>query len=365
MRNVRIILHSAHFKSNVDFIKTYYPHTPHLCMAIKSNAYGHGITEIVHLALENNISSFCVANTEEAVQLRECGIIGNIYLFSIPDQKDISTLVEHSIVLMISDKNYLHQIYSHAEQQQKIHPVHIQVDTGMGRLGCQPQKVLSLHSYIQKNPYLRYSGIATHLSSADMDPEFTQTQLQAFHHILSLLKQNQANLQCVHAANSAAFFRFPQSVFDMVRIGIAIYGYPPYSDDIFSILKPVMELQSYIVYIKRVPAHTPISYQHTYQTTQISNIATIAIGYGHGLSRSLSNRGTVLIQGKQYPIIGNICMDHLMVNLGRDFFKPFTPVSIFGPDKQGISAQDIAKKIGTIPYEVLCAPSPLIARKII
>jgi alanine racemase len=235
--------------------------------------------------------------------------------------------------------------------------VHLKIDTGMERIGVSHKYAVEFVKRVAMMKNIDIIGIYSHFSSSDEDEQsFSLLQLERFHEIVFQLKKLGIEIPVRHIANSASVIKNPDSHFDLVRPGLILYGISPIPDSAEPI--PVIQaltLSSKVVFIKRVPAHTGISYNRKYYTDKDSNIVTVPIGYGDGYSRLLTNKGDVLIHGKRYPVIGAVCMDQIMVNMGDDTAAFGDEVVLIGSmgDEQ-ITAWEIAKKMGTIPYEITC-----------
>jgi alanine racemase len=235
--------------------------------------------------------------------------------------------------------------------------VHLKIDTGMERIGVTHTYAAEFVKRVAQLKNIEIVGIYSHFATADEgDKSFTLTQLERFESILHDIKKSGINVPLTHIANSGAIADIAQSTFDMVRPGIAIYGiYPSGHVSTEMNLKPVLSLRSKVVFIKRVPKNTGISYGLKYYTDKDSNIVTVPIGYGDGYSRLLTHKGKVLIRGKRYPVVGAVCMDQLMVNVGDDRVEIGDEVVLIGRmESEEISATELADKIGTIPYEITC-----------
>ena len=335
---------------------------------VKDNAYGHGALEVARIAESENVSMFGVATVEEAVYLRQEGIKKPILIFCciLPEQAD--NVMYYDITQTVCDLNIPHALSESAKKLDKTAKIHVKVDTGMGRIGVACDKAIDLIKQIIQLPNIIVDGIYTHFSVADEEESYTNIQIERFNSILSELKELNINIPIRHSANSAAILNFPSSYYDMVRPGIAIYGLPPCDKPCYPIdLKPALSLKTRIVYIKKMPVGSSISYGRTYITDKPSLIATIAVGYGHGYNRKLSNKGEVLIGGKRAKIIGTICMDQCLCDVTH------VPEASIGDDvvligKQGdqeITADELADKIGTISYEILCGINANVKRKYI
>jgi alanine racemase len=273
--------------------------------------------------------------------------------------------VNYDITQTVCDLNICHSLSESAKKLDKKAKIHVKVDTGMGRIGIACDKAVDLIKQIIQLPNIIIDGIYTHFSVADEDKCYTEIQIERFNSILSELKELNINISVRHSANSAAILNFPSSYYDMVRPGIAIYGLPPCDKPCYPIdLKPALSLKTRLVYLKSLPIGSSISYGRTYITDKPSLVATIAVGYGHGYNRKLSNRGEVLIRGKRAKIIGTICMDQCLCDVTH------IPEASIGDEvvligKQGdqkITADELANKVGTISYEILCGISANVKR---
>jgi alanine racemase len=360
MRATKAIIHLDNLRYNIGIIRSLLKPETKICAAVKADAYGHGAVEVSKAAIEEGVSFLGVATSGEAEELRNAGITCPILLLTLPIPEEIPLLVEFSVSPLISDAAAIESIERECRRQKKRAAVHLDIDTGMGRVGCTPDAALAIARRIVDSPSITLEGVCTHFAAPEeLNGGFTEQQGMLFFETVKRLRRNGIDTGIVHAANSGAILTHPQWNFDMVRPGILLYGYYPSrvmpGQPRFL---PVMELETRIVFMKRVPAGTPISYGMTYRTSRETVIATINVGYGDGYSRLLSNKGRVLINGKSYPVVGRVCMDQTMVNVSH-----LDDVAVaalhqkgvrFGPDPEGCSAWDIAELTGTIPYEVTC-----------
>jgi alanine racemase len=318
---------------------------------VKAQAYGHGAVRVSRHLLRNGVSMLGVAFTREAIALRDAGIKAPIVVFF--ERGKAETYLRHSLTPVIYDLKGARALSLKARTYNRILPVHIKVDTGMGRIGLSIENALQEILRISELRNIQLEGLMSHLTDADItDRTFAAVQVKRFKDLITTLKADNIHFKYHHIANSAAVLQFPTAHLDMVRPGIMLYGYGPARKNM---LRPILSLKSRIMYIKKVPARTPISYGRTFTTRRTSTIATIPIGYGDGYNRKLSNRGQVLINGKRAPVVGRVCMDTTMVDITEiPGVKEKADVVLIG--RQGrdeISAQDIADMIDTIPYEVL------------
>jgi alanine racemase len=329
-------------------------------MPVKADAYGHGAIPIAKEALRLGAAVLGVATVQEGVLLRQAGIEAPILLFSLALPSELEELAAYRLSPFVADREYAKALAAAAERAGVRLPVHLKIDTGMGRLGCPPEDAAALAAYIASLPSLHYAGTATHLALADaLAPEavaYTKQQLARFTQALGAIRTAGFDTGIVHAANSGAVVLQEEAFFDMVRPGIILYGYPP-SAELAPLVQvePVMELVSSVVFIKKLRKGEALSYGATWRAPEDRVIATLPVGYGDGLPRGLSGTLEVLIGGSRYPVVGRICMDQCMVDLGADTqVRRWDPVSIFGSLKGGLSAGDIAAALHTIPYEITC-----------
>jgi alanine racemase len=318
---------------------------------VKAQAYGHGAVRVSRHLLRNGVSMLGVAFTREAIALRDAGIKAPIVVFF--ERGKAETYLRYSLTPVIYDLKNARTLSLKARTYNRILPVHIKVDTGMGRIGLRIENARQEILKIAGLRNLKLEGLMSHLADADMtDREFATAQAKRFKDLISTLKTENIHFNYHHIANSAAVLRLPKVHFDMVRPGIMLYGYGPARKNM---LRPVLSLKSRVMYIKKVPPGTPISYGRTFTTKRTSTIATIPIGYGDGYNRKLSNRGQVLINGKRAPVVGRVCMDTILVDVTEiPGVKENAEVVLIGQQgEEEISAKDIADMIDTIPYEVL------------
>jgi len=320
---------------------------------VKAGAYGHGSIKVSEHLLKSGASMLGVAFVEEAIELREAGIKAPILVFFDPNNTD--SYLKYNLTPTVFDFKHAKAISDRAYKHNRKIAVHIKVDTGMGRVGLKIADALSKIPKIAELKNLELEGIMSHLSDAELkDKDFADMQLKSFIALIESLKKRKIHFKFSHIANSAAVLQFPEAHLNMVRPGIMLYGYGPTGKDT---LKPVLSLKSKIIFIKNVPAKTPISYGRTFITERKSTIATIPTGYADGYSRKLSNSGEVLISSKRAPVVGRVCMDTIMVDVTEiPHIKENADVILIGGEgKEKITAQEIADKTGTIPYEVLTA----------
>jgi alanine racemase len=331
---------------------------------VKADAYGHGALEVTRTLIKSGILRFAVATPLEGIALREAGIEAPIVIMGGVFSEQLTDLVQYRLTPVLYDTDLARQFAGLMDQRKEPYPVHIKVDTGMGRLGILPEQALELLQSPLFKGALRAEGLMTHLADADNeDPMYTRLQIDRFERLVERLKQGGLSIPLVHAANSAAILRYPGAAFTAVRPGIMLYGYHTVSA-CSTQLRQVLTLTTRVVQVRTMAAGQRISYNQTYACRLRSRIAVLPVGYADGYSRALSNRGMVLIKDETAPIVGRVCMDMTMVDVTRipNVQVGDEAVLIGRQGSKTISAVDVAAWQGTIPYEVLCAIGPRVRR---
>ena len=339
--------------------------------SIKANAYGHGAVRLAQELEHLGADMLGVACVYEAIELRKAGIKLPILNMAPTFADEAAAVIEYNFIATVFSFEIAKKISDAAVRQGKNAKIHIKVDTGMSRAGVVASDVVKLISDIKILPNLEIEGLFTHFADADApSSDATEIQLQIFNKVLQDLKDAQIKIPLIHAANSAGSLLWPQSHFDMVRVGMALYGHSPSDDENLKLpvkLEPIMTLKTYISHIKIVPKNTAISYGGIFRTKKESVIATLASGYADGIRRAPQNWGEVLCCGKRVPIVGRICMDQMMIGVSEIVdAKIGDEVVLIG--RQGderISAWDVAKRAATSVYEVLPAIATRVTRTFI
>ncbi len=343
---------------NLSCIKRYLSPGCEVMAIVKANAYGHGAVETAQALNRQGIERFAVASLDEGIALRQAGLSASIVVLGALFEEQVSDLVAHRLTPVVSDGRILPTLAKAARSHPTSYPIHLKVETGMGRLGFSPEDLLSfLDDPILRSPF-QVEGMMTHLADADgADSDFTERQLGAFRAMLEQIRQRGLSIPLVHTANSAAIVRFPDAHFSLVRPGIMLYGYHTLPATIPAPdLTPVLSLRTTIVQLRTIPRGRTVSYNGTFVAQRPTRIAVLPIGYADGYSRRLSHRGSVLIQGRRAPIVGLVCMDMIMVDV-TDLapVQVGEAVTLIGQQGQeSIWVDEVADWIGTIPYEVLC-----------
>jgi len=343
-----------------------------VCAVVKADGYGHGAVPVARAAIAGGAVRLGVALAEEGHELRQAGVEVPVIVLSEPAPEAMQLVVEDNLTPTIYTERGLAALLDAAALQARATavPVHLKVDTGMHRVGASPAHVLGLARAVAANPALSLEGLYTHLAVADdlADP-YTQEQLASFDGVVSALAAGGTLPSLLHAANSAGALVHPDSRYQMVRPGIAIYGLAPASSmrghPAVQALMPALSFKAEVSYVKEVAAGEALSYGLHYRLLVSSVIATVPVGYGDGAPRRLSQvGGEVLIGGRRWPIAGSVTMDQILVDCGPGAeVKAGDEVVLIG--RQGdeeVTAWEWAERLGTIAYEVTCALSPRLPR---
>ncbi len=349
------IVNLAALAHNLSHIKRCLSPGTDIMAVVKANAYGHGAVEIAHALTRQGIGRFAVASLDEGITLRQAGLSGSIVVLGALLEEQVSDLVAHRLTPVVSDGRILPSLAKEAASHHAPYPIHLKVETGMGRLGFSPEELLSLlDEPIMRNP-LQIEGIMTHLADADgADKAATERQLNLFRTMLGHIRKCGLTIPLVHTANSAAIIRFPETHFSLVRPGIMLYGYHTLPASIPAPdLKPVLSLRTTVVQLRTIPQGGADSYHGTFVATRPTRVAVLPIGYADGYSRRLSHRGSVLIQGRRAPIAGLVCMDMIMIDVtdSPSVQVGETATLIGQQGQESIWADEVASWVGTIPYE--------------
>lgn len=364
--STRAVINLDAFRSNLDTVRRCVGPDIKIMAVLKSNAYGHGVYHIAREAVRWGVDYLAVARYTEAIELRERGINKAILVCEIVHDTHITGCLENDIDLTVTTLEGANAIAGTARQLGKRARVHVKVDTGMGRLGFPHANAAREIETIAHTPGLDLIGVFSHFAtSEEEDRSFAREQIRRFSEALNALEQAGIKVPLRHMANSGAILNFPEAHFDMVRPGIVLYGYAPSRKMQSEVaLQPVMSLLSRVSHVKVVSPGESISYGRRYIAKAQTRIATIPIGYGDGYSRSLTNNADVLIGGKRFHVVGTVCMDHVMVDLGEDNSVKLNDevVLIGGQGREAVSCWEIADRMGTIPYEVTCLITPRVQR---
>lgn len=353
-------------RSNVAILKRCQSSWVEMIAVVKANAYGHGAPEVSRVLLEAGIGRLGVAFPCEAIALREAGISAPILLLGSFDLLEIDQLLRYDVTPSIWDSSQARQLSERARRAGRRIRVHLDVDTGMSRLGVPFEDALRFALEVRQLDGLILEGIHTHFATADEeDSGFAQLQQRRFRKVLGQLAQEGVRIPVVHTQNSAALLSLEESGVTAVRPGLALYGLMPGSARSADALRPALAFRSRVVQVRKVPAGTFVSYGRTYRSPTDRHLATVSAGYADGYPRCLSNRGQVLIRGKRYPVVGRVTMDHMVVDLGREATAQVGDrVTLIGRDgDQAIDAAELASWAGTVHYEIVTSISPRVPRQ--
>jgi len=325
---------------------------------VKADAYGHGAIPISRKLEQLGVEYLGVAMSDEGVHLRQGGIITPVLLLGGIYQEDVDWVFQFDLTPVIFQRESLYLLAKNAERRRKRVRIHLKVDTGMGRLGVSLDQWPAFLEEVKRFPKIEVEGVLSHYSMADeVEDPFTQKQWEAFKKAVTIAESTGFHFKYKHISNSAGLTAFPSWSGNLVRPGIILYGsYPSPGFRNLIRLKPVMTLKTSIGLLKRVPLGERISYGGTYVTKRESLIATLPIGYADGYNRSLSNQGDILVRGRRAPVVGRVCMDYIMADV-TDIPRVSHGDEAVLMGRQGggqITAEEIAEKIGSISYEVLC-----------
>ena len=325
-------------------------------IALKSNAYGHGLVRVAQLLEEIGADYLSVAVVEEGILLRKSGIKMPILVLGGVWGNQVPLFLKYDLAITASSVEKVKQIDETALQMKKQAKVHIKIDTGMERIGVHYYNAHKFLEEVYKYKNIQVEGIYTHFANADStDLAHTKLQLARFHESLEFFERHSIETPVRHAANSGALLQMPETFLDMVRPGILFYGVYPSKELPKTIsVKPALTWKSLVVYFKVIKPKHPVGYGLKWQSDKNVRAVTVPVGYGDGYFRSMSHKAEVIIRGNKYPVIGTISMDQIIVNINGDSAYNGDEVILLGSDgNKSITAEDLAEWAGTIPYEIL------------
>lgn len=340
------------FKYNLEQIRKKLNPSTTIMPIMKANAYGTYLN--TRLDIVNEFEIIGLATVDEGVELRKLGYKKDIFILNQPAISEIDKIIENNLIIGLSSIEFLQEI----KRQNKQIRVHLEIETGMGRTGINYEQI---SEFIAKE--IKIEGVYTHLSSPDVDDKYTKEQLSKFQKAVEKIKTQVENIKYIHATASNGILNYPEAQYNLVRVGMLMYGYESEKciEEKIS-LKPVAKLKSQITLIKTVKEGTSISYGRSFITKNETKVATVPIGYADGLRRNLSNNFNVIIKGKKVPIIGKVCMDSFMADVTSiEDVKVGDDVWIW--DNEVITLEEIAEKCDTINYEIISTISSRVPRK--
>ena len=355
------IIYKKKLLNNILSFKNILSKETNFMAVIKANAYGHGAIKIAQwMEKEKAADYFGVAQLVEAIELREAGIESPILIFNALRMSEIDLAIKNNISLTVFSAELARTVVERAESLKKQATVHIKIDSGMGRIGVRKFSEAYQLYQILKSPTVTIEGIYTHFADAThREPNnFTEKQFNNFKEILDGFTHKSIHFPLVHACNTAATINFPEYHFDMVRVGIGLYGFnPTQTEDRTFNLHPIQNVDAKVTFIKNFPAGESIGYGRNFYSSEEMTVATIGMGYADGVPKALSNKGYFRHVDQKLPIVGDICMDQIMIDSSMDKqLKIGDSLHYFGDPADGYSsAQEIAKLIDSSSYELLCA----------
>ena len=346
-----------------------------LWAVVKADAYGHGAVECARVALQSGAHGLCVALVQEGIVLRQAGINAPILIMSEQPEEQFRDIISYGLIATLYNESTIVRFARMASELEIMASVHVKVDSGMHRVGVQPDNAVRVASLVAESQWLTLDGMFTHLATADVaDTQFAQQQVSVFTRAVEQVRAFEIEVRHVHISNSASAIRKLDSGIDctMARVGIAMYGIPgDAATNSFGAvhqleLRPVMSVHARVSHVQRVVAGQGVSYGLKRPLESDATIATLPLGYADGVPRGLWESGSVLINGTRYAFAGVVTMDQILVNCGNDAVSIGDEAVLIG--EQGpecITANDWAIKMGTIGYEIVCAISARMPRNYI
>ncbi len=324
---------------------------------VKADAYGHGMKEVSRAVIEEGVEYLGVASLDEARELRESGIRVKIIVLGTILPQEAEGVLRFNVIQTVSDLNIAKRLSMLGQKKKRFIKVHAKIDTGMGRIGVWHEDAICFVKSLTGLKNIKVDGIFTHFPSAEDDRLFTLRQIKDFKALIEGLWRHNIDIPFKHASNSVALVDFKDAHMNMVRPGLVMYGLYPRNDLMKRLkLKPALSLKTKVVYVKPVSKGRSISYGRTHVARRDTQIATMPVGYGDGYSRDLSNCANVLIRGIRVPVVGRVCMDMSMIDVGHlgKVHIGDDVVLIGRQGKEIIRTEEIARFMNTIPYEVVC-----------
>jgi alanine racemase len=329
-----------------------------VCAVVKADGYGHGDVPVAEAALRGGATWLAVALISEGVRLREAGVEAPILVLVEPQAGDIATLISWNLTPAVYTESFATALGAAADAEVR---VHLKIDTGMHRVGAAADDALAIARVIDQHDHLALQAIWTHFAVSEADADFTKQQIWELNAFARRLDGEGITAQMMHAANTAGALDYPEARFDLVRVGLGIYGLRPTPQTGPEVdLKPAMRVLSRVGFVRRLPAEARPSYGRTRPLPADSTVATVPVGYADGIPRRLASAGgEVLINGKRYPFAGTVTMDQIVIDVGDDEVSVGDEVVLLGDD---ITAEEWAERLDTINYEVITHFGPRLPR---
>ncbi|OGU14647.1 MAG: alanine racemase [Ignavibacteria bacterium GWB2_35_12] len=363
MRSTIAVINKSNLKHNLNRIREIAPNSKVMAI-VKANAYGHGIVEISKFLEEFGVDYLGVAFADEGIIIREAGVKVPIVVLVPTFPEEAKKFVDYDLQASVSTYEFVKELSEQAVKAGKKVPVHLCIGTGMNREGIQPGDALHCMEKCKGMSNINFIGVCTHFATSSTDPVFVKRQLRLFTETIETLMQAGYNFPIIHTANSGAIANHPEAHFSIVRPGMSLYGYPPVPELADKLkVKPILMLKTKIVMMRKIRKGESVGYDRLFISPKPTTIATIPVGYGDGYFKTLTGKAQCLINGKKYNIVGTVCMDECMVDVGDDEINVGDEVVLIGNQgDEKITAMEIANKIGTIQYEVLTAISARVPR---
>lgn len=361
-------VHLGNIRRNILAIRAAVGADRKILIAVKANAYGHGAVEVSRMAEKAGVDWLGVATVPEGLELRKAGISLPILKLSPLFPEEMEAAISSKIAIAVCEQSNIRAAQEACAAKNLRGELHLKIDTGMGRVGCRPEEAPAIASFIEKQcPNLRLQGVFTHFPVSDEgDPSYTRAQLKRFK--AAVEEVNAAigrRVELAHCSNSGAVLAHPEAWMDMVRPGVMIYGHYPDEETPKTIpLQPGMSIVTRLSCVKKVAKGTDISYGRTWTAPRDTYVGTMPVGYADGFNRLFSGKGRALINGRSCPVIGRVCMDQSMVDLGPDAADKVGDQAVLmgAQGGQSITCEEWARVLGTITYEVTCQISPRVTR---
>lgn len=337
-----------------------------LVAVVKADGYGHGATAVARAALDAGASALGVATTAEGLALRADGIRAPILVLGVEGAaQPLEALVAADLTATVTTLAFARRLADEAHRQRRRVRVHLKVETGMGRLGALPEEAPALARWIAAASSLELEAVYSHLATADEeDPSYLREQAERFRAACEAIEAAGVAIPARHIANTAGLLTAPELRYDMVRVGLGLYGYYP-ADHLRGrvALRPALRVMAAVAEVRRLPAGSGIGYGRTHVLSRPSSVATLPVGYADGLTRRLSNRARASWEGRTYPVVGRICMDQCMVETGDDVPPVGAVMCVLGPGDGGeTTVEEAARLTGSIPYEIVTQLGPRLPR---
>jgi alanine racemase len=348
-------VHLGSLKANFQAVRRHVGEGPEIFGVVKADAYGHGAVPACRALEDAGCRRFAVAIPDEAFELREAGVETPILVLGPSPERSVKEYVRQRITSTVTDLSFARALGAEAVRQERAVPVHLKVDTGMGRIGFLPRDIPWVLDELMTIRGLKVEGIFTHFAVADeYRPDYTDRQFSALREVLDTADKKGISVPLRHACNSAGILACPDKYLDAVRPGVILYGMWPSGECPRPIeLKPTFEVKTEVAFVKELPPCSGVGYGLRYMTRGAEEIAILPVGYADGYSRALSMKVPVLISGKRVPLTGNVCMDQTMVNVTGMGVKTGDEVVLLGRQgEETITPEEMAAARNTINYEV-------------